>query len=1358
MANYDGDIKLSMSLDPKDVKSASKELQDNIKDIFKDNAGKKLDSRFKSLQSSMNKASSTAQQLREKLKTLENTKIPTKEFDALQKEVDSTSAKLQSAKERMDKFLETGGDRKSRAFESMRYDIAQLEVKLEESQEKLQEMVDTGKAFKLGSDTAEYDETVEKLANVNNEMRVLTTKAEEATGGTKQLSNAFMFASKIFKEFANICGKVANALTTVAKKLWGIVSSGIKAGLNGIANAFKSIGNSANKAKGSTGSFFSNLLKYGLGITGLVTLFRKLRSAITEGMHNLVQFNGGANQANAAMSQLTSSLAYLKNAWAAAFAPVISYVAPVLARLVQMIATVVNAIGKLFAALSGKTSFTAAKYKQTDYAAGLGGGGGSKGKSAQEKYEEAKKKAQEKYEKQLAKTQEHNAKQVAKAEEKQAKAAKKLADAQEEVNEQLAHYDKLNVIAQDDMKDMEMEEFLPDLWEDPELEEINWEDFLDAGGAGDAFAEMFEEVPIDPWLLELAEKIKDIINQLITPIKKAWDEVKDYVIKSFKDMIKKIWSLIKTVFSDFLKMWNQEATVEMLKTIFEIFGDIFVIIGNIAEGLEEAWKKNDTGLHILENIRDIFKILVDHVKNVTESLKEWSKNLDFSPMLEAIERFTESLKKVADFIGGVFEDIMKNLVEPFFKYLLEDAGPRLLDAITTFNDTVDWNKLRENLNKVWEAVEKLLEGAFNDLAATLERLGPAVAEFLNSKEFEDFCNNVANFITRLGDSGLIEKIFGGLAIVIGDITDALVKFINSETFQNFINWLFDKLGDMTAEDVAKAIEKLAKAILIFKFGEFVGEGLAGILSFFGKLLLLAAVAGKLEVVGSVMTTIGTALSTMAGVIADVAAGFGALVDAWLLIEDLDLINFKHLQNSLPTTAKDTNGLAREVDGLGARILDFFGLLPEGVTLGDRMVAPSDYEKLEGMVSRLGTMEQELENTGNLSDEVSGKIDQAWSVLGDNFENVENLTDDQVRAFGNLYKSVEDYYNKCAENDAAVEALGIVRAEWEKIPEALPDEEDGKKGIEPFAKGVVSGVNTTLQNDQSIKEGGKYLTQGIKQGVDEGLEEDPPGNWFEGILTGFAEFFQIGSPSLVMAEQGQYLIEGLQMGIENIWPMFMDYIKTSLDELMKKFRDTWDEILKNASEAWTKIKTDITTKFTELKNKMKEIGDLMKENLSDLNSRVGELFDKMKSKISSVADSIKSTLRNLVDAVKNAVEQIKSALSSIGSMVSSAASSVMGRVGSIASSIRVPHLAQGAVIPPNHEFMAVLGDQKKGMNVETPLSTMVEAFNQALDARGGASEHEPIVLQLDSEVLAQAVWDEEEKRYKQNGDYQPLFGY
>ena len=66
-----------------------------------------------------------------------------------------------------------------------------------------------------------------------------------------------------------------------------------------------------------------------------------------------------------------------------------------------------------------------------------------------------------------------------------------------------------------------------------------------------------------------------------------------------------------------------------------------------------------------------------------------------------------------------------------------------------------------------------------------------------------------------------------------------------------------------------------------------------------------------------------------------------------------------------------------------------------------------------------------------------------------------------------------------------------------------------------------------------------------------------------------------------------------------------------------------------------------------------------------------------------------------------------------------------------------YLAQGAVIPPNKQFMAMLGDQKQGTNVETPLSTMVEAFNQALAQNGGGNQSITLNLMLpDKRTIAQ----------------------
>lgn len=47
--------------------------------------------------------------------------------------------------------------------------------------------------------------------------------------------------------------------------------------------------------------------------------------------------------------------------------------------------------------------------------------------------------------------------------------------------------------------------------------------------------------------------------------------------------------------------------------------------------------------------------------------------------------------------------------------------------------------------------------------------------------------------------------------------------------------------------------------------------------------------------------------------------------------------------------------------------------------------------------------------------------------------------------------------------------------------------------------------------------------------------------------------------------------------------------------------------------------------------------------------------------------------------------------------------------------QIPYLAQGAVLPPNRPFLAMVGDQRHGTNVEAPLSTIEEATQRAVAA-------------------------------------------
>lgn len=84
-------------------------------------------------------------------------------------------------------------------------------------------------------------------------------------------------------------------------------------------------------------------------------------------------------------------------------------------------------------------------------------------------------------------------------------------------------------------------------------------------------------------------------------------------------------------------------------------------------------------------------------------------------------------------------------------------------------------------------------------------------------------------------------------------------------------------------------------------------------------------------------------------------------------------------------------------------------------------------------------------------------------------------------------------------------------------------------------------------------------------------------------------------------------------------------------------------------------------------------------------------------------------------------------------------------------VSIPRLAQGAVIPPNREFLAVLGDQKHGTNIEAPLQTIVDAFNIALAQNGGTSGgNTEVVLEIDGREFGRAVVEQGNRESRRVG--------
>ncbi|WP_027399857.1 hypothetical protein [Anaerovorax odorimutans] len=81
---------------------------------------------------------------------------------------------------------------------------------------------------------------------------------------------------------------------------------------------------------------------------------------------------------------------------------------------------------------------------------------------------------------------------------------------------------------------------------------------------------------------------------------------------------------------------------------------------------------------------------------------------------------------------------------------------------------------------------------------------------------------------------------------------------------------------------------------------------------------------------------------------------------------------------------------------------------------------------------------------------------------------------------------------------------------------------------------------------------------------------------------------------------------------------------------------------------------------------------------------------------------------------------------------------------------IPKLATGTVIPPNSEFLAILGDQKSGTNIEAPLSTIKQGVREVMQESGGVNSGGDIVLNATVNLDGEVIYNNQQRISRRRG--------
>ena len=253
-----------------------------------------------------------------------------------------------------------------------------------------------------------------------------------------------------------------------------------------------------------------------------------------------------------------------------------------------------------------------------------------------------------------------------------------------------------------------------------------------------------------------------------------------------------------------------------------------------------------------------------------------------------------------------------------------------------------------------------------------------------------------------------------------------------------------------------------------------------------------------------------------------------------------------------------------------------------------------------------------------------------------------------------------------------------------------------------------------------------------------------GGWIIDIVKKIGESFDYFSEKLVeYKDEIEMVIDGISVIIQTIWAIISPIIDSAVKGIGNVLKTTIDFIFS--------IIQALGNFFAFFGNIFNAIKSLFQGNLDDALMYAKKALANLVNIFVGVANAIISVINNLwsliFDAFKGTVNAIGGLIEKIGSWIGFDWNLQWGAQAPLIPLIPkyVPKLAQGTVVPPNKEFMAVLGDNKREHEIVSPLSTMKQAVAEVLaqaNIGGGFNGRIEVPVIIDGREVARAVREAE----------------
>lgn len=1003
-----------------------------------------------------------------------------------------------------------------------------------------------------------------------------------------------------------------------------------------------------------------NLLKYGLGIRSLYVLMNKLRSAMNEGFETMATQFADVNRQ---LSSIVTSVAQIKAAITAMVEPLLQVIAPVLEKIANLVTEISYKVASFIAALTGRSYVYKAVRQQIQFAESL--------EETAEKAKEAKKQLSGLDKLNVINSDDDNDSDKNKDKDKpngmawtkvpidgaMADWAKKFKDFLNRLLGPIKKaWNKMKKFVTDAWKYMLNEllklgksfaEAFWRVWEEPETQKIFENIFKILGDIFLIIGNIAKALRIAWEHNDNGYRILKAIRDIILIITDGLREMADYTVEWSKHLdfiplfdalannleqkvvpaVKKVMDLIVILYEQILLKIVEDFIEKGLPQIIDVLGTVAEIIGIIAEKIRIGLQSGSNGIMIVTKFEDLLQIVMDGIKDCANKTKEWAETLDFRPLLVAIKNLLEQLKPPVQFLVDTVSSFWTNVLLPFWKYLLEDGGPKLLDLLgkifgekyTDENGVVwgiDFEHLTQVMNEFMPAMEKFLELAWEVLLQVIEDLGLAFDNFVNSGALDKFVEKFREWVENADPDVIAEKI-ERFAKILLDLKMSLM--ILSKFLMPVITGFMTLFNVFLRTSILTNLGKLKTVV----------EGLAG-----GGGAAAGGAGGGFAALAGSIGPVAIAIAVVVGVIALMIGAFGGVEETLAeLKERFDMVKEKISEFAEKINfSKTIDNLKKSFDGLKqsmTHLRPLFELLLDVLAGAVTVILKTLIGAIDGLMLSLTGI---VDFVSGIIKTIGGIIDVFIGLLTNDEGRVEKGIDDTLDGIGLTFLGAGEFI--------AGVINGIAEAVAGFVDEILPGLSEG---VGKFVKDVKN--NFAWLREQLL---GDPIVIDIQDGIIESFgtwtseTAETVSGWVTDRTNDFMALAEgVGQETVNMKDKA---VEGFtkmreEAGVEAEQFAYIagekfEAVKNKAEEHLEsskfiQFGKNAVKGLENGIKAFSAVLTAATTNANNLKNKFKT--GLAASLFRPIGSN---LINGLKSGMTSALSSALSTVSNICNQIAN----------------------------------------------------------------------------------------------------------------------------